>query len=86
MSAPSNSIPDRAAYLVAKKQEAERAVERLAAVAPGSHCTFMQLTIGEAMNGAHAALMAAWGVIDRLQTVAEEELKREEARAEETPE
>lgn len=70
------SIPDQAASLLLKREDAMRAVRRLAPVNDRSH-SFLELAVEEAVSGASAAMQSAWRTLDRLQTVAEELAKRE---------
>ena len=68
------SIPERAAYLLMKQEETSRALYRLEAAIDKKQ-PFMRLAMEEAMLGAAEAMSAAWKVMDRLQTAADQMVK-----------
>lgn len=68
------SIPERAAYLLMKQEETSRALYRLEEAVDKKQ-PFMRLAMEEAMSGAADAMAAAWKVMDRLQTAADQMAK-----------
>ncbi len=70
------SIPDQAASLLLKREDAMRAVRGLVSVTERRH-SFLELAVEEAVSGASAAMQSAWRTLDRLQAVAEELAKHE---------
>ncbi|GER16735.1 hypothetical protein [Variovorax boronicumulans] len=68
------SIPDRAARLVAKRDELEDLQAKIRT--KEGDWTTLSLAGGEAMNAAHEALQSSWNYIDRLCQLARVELER----------
>lgn len=68
------SIPDRAARLIAKRDELEDLQSKIRD--KEGDWTTLALAGGEAINAAHDALQHAWNHLDRLCQLARMELER----------